>query len=40
MGINMKSLNENIKEYQKQIEKGAIKKAYKGLMEYLMYLRH
>ncbi|MCX6224747.1 MAG: hypothetical protein NTV01_08365 [Bacteroidia bacterium] len=35
----MKSLNENIKEYRKQIEKGDIKEAYKGLMEYIMDLR-
>jgi len=35
----MKSLNENIKEYRKQLEKGDIKEAYKGLMEYIMDLR-
>lgn len=35
----MKSLNEYINEYRRQIEKGDIKKAYKGLMEYIMGLR-
>jgi hypothetical protein len=33
------TLNKNIDEYKKQIEKGDIKKAYQGLMEYLMGLR-
>jgi len=31
--------NEYINEYRKQIEKGDIKEAYKGLMEYIMNLR-
>ena len=35
----MESLNEYIKEYKKQLEKGVIQKAYKGLMEYIMGLR-
>lgn len=35
----MESLNRYINEYRKQIEKGDIKKAYKGLMEYIMRLR-
>lgn len=35
----MKSFNEYIIEYRKQIEKGDIKEAYKGLMEYIMNLR-
>ncbi|MFC2010005.1 DUF7000 family protein [Chloroflexota bacterium] len=35
----MKSLNEYIQEYKKQLEKGYIKQAYKGLMEYIMNLR-
>lgn len=35
----MKSLNEYIAEYQKQLVKGDIKKAYKGLMDYIMDLR-
>jgi hypothetical protein len=35
----MESFQENINEYRKQIQKGAIQKAYKGLMEYLMALR-
>ena len=35
----MKSLNEYINEYRKQIEKSDIKEAYKGLMQYIMDLR-
>jgi hypothetical protein len=35
----MESFQEYIEEYRKQLEKGAIKKAYKGLMEYIMDLR-
>jgi len=35
----MKSFNEYINEYRKQIEKGNIEEAYKGLMEYIMNLR-
>ncbi len=35
----MEPFHEYIKEYKKQLEKGAIQKAYKGLMEYLMNLR-
>ena len=35
----MKSFQENMNEYKKQLEKGAIKEAYKGLMEYIMDLR-
>lgn len=35
----MESLNEFIVEYKKQLEKGAIQKAYRGLMEYIMGLR-
>ena len=35
----MESLQEYMNEYRKQIEKGAIKQAYKGLMEYIMDLR-
>jgi hypothetical protein len=36
---NMGSLYEPMNEYRKQLEKGAIQKAYKGLMEYVMGLR-
>lgn len=36
---NMESFHEYIHEYKKQIEKGAINKAYKGLMEYILSLR-
>ena len=32
----MASLQEYLNEYRKQLEKGAIQKAYKGLMEYIM----
>ena len=35
----MESFHEYIDEYRKQLEKGAIKEAYKGLMEYIMGLR-
>lgn len=35
----MKSFQENMNEYRKQIEKGAIQKAYQGLMEYMMGLK-
>jgi hypothetical protein len=35
----MGSFHEYMNEYKKQIQKGDIKKAYKGLMEYIMDLR-
>jgi len=35
----MKSFRECINEYRKQLEKGAIQEAYRGLMEYIMGLR-
>ena len=35
----MPSFHEHINEYRKQMEQGAIQKAYKGLMEYVMTLR-
>jgi hypothetical protein len=35
----MKPFHEYMDEYRKQIEKGVIKEAYKGLMEYIMDLR-
>ena len=35
----MESFHEYIIEYRKQLEKGAVQKAYKGLMEYIMGLR-
>ena len=35
----MGSLSEYIKEYRKQLEKGYIQRAYKGLMEYIMDLK-
>jgi hypothetical protein len=35
----MESLNDLMNEYKKQITKGAITKAYRGLMEYIMDLR-
>ena len=37
--LNMESFHEYINEYRKQLEKGAIQEAYKGLMEYIMSLR-
>jgi hypothetical protein len=36
----MKSLQEYMIEYKKQLEKGAIQKAYQGLMEYMMSLKN
>jgi len=35
----MESFQESMNEYRKQLEKGAIQKAYKGLMEYVRDLR-
>ena len=35
----MKSFHEYINEYRKQLEKGAIKEAYKGLIKYIMDLK-
>ncbi len=35
----MKPFHECMNEYRKQLEKGDIKEAYKGLMEYMMELR-
>ena len=37
--LNMESLHACMNEYRKQLEKGYIQKAYKGLMEYIMGLR-
>lgn len=36
----MESLQENMAEFGKQLKKGAIQKAYKGLMEYMMSLKN
>ncbi len=33
------SFQDNMNEYKKQLEKGAIQKAYQGLMDYIMGLR-
>ena len=35
----MSSFQDNMNEYRKQLEKGAIQKAYQGLMNYIMGLR-
>ncbi len=35
----MESFQEYVDEYRRQMEKGAIQKAYKGLMEYIMGLK-
>ena len=35
----MRTFHENMNEYKKQIQKGAIVDAYRGLMEYIMSLR-
>jgi hypothetical protein len=37
--LNMAPFHEYVYEYRKQLEKGYIQKAYKGLMEYIMELR-
>jgi hypothetical protein len=37
--LNMASFHEYLKEYRKQLEKGAIQEAYKGLLHYAMDLR-
>ena len=37
--LHMGSLQDSMIEYRKQLEKGAIREAYKGLMEYVMALR-
>ncbi len=36
----MKTLQENMAEFKKQLEKGTIQKAYLGLMEYMMSLKN
>ena len=38
-GINMGSFQKDINEYRKQLEKGAVQAAYKGLIQYIMDLR-
>lgn len=35
----MEPFHEYVNEYKKQLEKGVVQKAYKGLMEYVMALR-
>lgn len=35
----MEPFHEYMDEYKKQLEKGDIKKAYRGLLEYMMELR-
>jgi len=37
--MSMEAFHEYVNEYKRQVEKGSIKKAYKGLMEYVMGLR-
>lgn len=39
-GTKMKSLQENMIEYRKQLAKGAIQKAYQGLMQYMLSLKN
>jgi hypothetical protein len=36
----MKSLQENMMKFRKQLEKGAIQKAYQGLMQYMLSLKN
>jgi len=38
-GLNMGSFHEAMNEYGKQMKKGVIQEAYKGLMEYILELR-
>ena len=38
-GASMGSLRESMDEYRRQLQKGAIQEAYRGLMEYMMGLR-
>ena len=38
--VKMKSFQENMMEYKKQLEKGAIQKAYQGLMQYMMSVKN
>jgi len=35
----MSSFQDSMNEYRKQLEKGAIQRAYQGLMDYVMGLR-
>ena len=35
----LESFHESMVEYRKQLEKGAIKEAYRGLMDYIMGLK-
>ena len=35
----MESFQDYVDEYRRQMEKGVIQKAYRGLMEYIMGLR-
>ena len=35
----MESLQEEMLEYRRQLDKGVLQKAYRGLMEYIMGLR-
>ena len=37
--LNLESFHDYMNEYRKQLEKGVIKEAYRGLMEYIMELR-
>jgi hypothetical protein len=37
--VTMETFNQSMIEYRKQLERGVIKEAYKGLMEFIMSLR-
>jgi len=39
-GTEMNSLQENMIEFRKQLKKGAVQKAYLGLMQYMMNLKN
>lgn len=38
--INMKSFQEDMAEFRKQLEKGSIQRAYQGFMEYMLGLKN
>ena len=38
-GACMESIQENMNEFRNQLKQGSIQKAYKGLLEYIMYLQ-
>ena len=37
--ISINSFQKNMKEFREQLQKGAIKEAYRGLLDYIMELK-